>query len=99
MFLRFLQNPSVKPAVRSEAAFAKEFPVSSGSQHRKKEEDGVYGEWMPVEKKADKAGAPSVSAGAEDQSKASDSVFPEVPSQVSCPHFNLLCFFFNWISE
>ncbi|XP_026787429.1 protein SON isoform X2 [Pangasianodon hypophthalmus] len=76
-----LTNPSVKPAVRSEAAFAKEFPVSSGSQHRKKEEDGVYGEWMPVDKKTDKAGAPSASAGAEDQSKASDSVFPEAPSQ------------------
>ncbi|XP_058236121.1 protein SON isoform X3 [Hemibagrus wyckioides] len=76
-----LSNPSVKPAVRSEAAFAKEFPVSSGSQHRKKEEDGMYGEWMPVDKKTDKAGTPSASAGAEDQSKASDSVFPEAPSQ------------------
>ncbi|XP_060716752.1 protein SON isoform X2 [Tachysurus vachellii] len=76
-----LSNPSVKPAVRTEAAFAKEFPVSSGSQHRKKEEDGMYGEWMPVDKKTDKAGAPSASAGAEDQSKANDSVFPEAPSQ------------------
>ncbi|KAK3529772.1 hypothetical protein QTP86_003028 [Hemibagrus guttatus] len=76
-----LSNPSVKPAVRSEAAFAKEFPVSSGSQHRKKEEDGIYGEWMPVDKKTDKAGTPSASAGAEDQTKANDSVFPEAPSQ------------------
>ncbi|TSK17822.1 Protein SON [Bagarius yarrelli] len=76
-----LSNPSVKPAVRSEAAFAKEFPVSSGSQHRKKEEDGVYGEWMPVDKKTEKAGAPSAPAGAEDQGKASDSVFPQAPSQ------------------
>ncbi|XP_053472215.1 protein SON isoform X4 [Ictalurus furcatus] len=76
-----LSNPSVKPAVRSEAAFAKEFPVSSGSQHRRKEEDGVYGEWMPVDKKTEKAGDPSVSAGAEEQSKANDSVFPEAPSQ------------------
>ncbi|KAM9455170.1 uncharacterized protein sonb isoform 2-T2 [Clarias gariepinus] len=76
-----LSNPSVKPTVRSEAAFAKEFPVSSGSQHRKKEEDGVYGEWMPVDKKTDKAGTPSVSSGAEDQTKVSDSVFPEAPSQ------------------
>lgn len=82
----FLQNTSVKPAVRSEAAFAKEFPVSSGSQHRKKEEDGMYGEWMPVDKKTDKAGTPSASAGAEDQSKASDSVFPEAPSQVTVSH-------------
>lgn len=85
-----LQNPSVKPAVRSEAAFAKEFPVSSGSQHRKKEEDGLYGEWMPVDKKTDKAGAPAASAGAEDQSKANDSVFPEAPSQVTAPHCRLL---------
>ncbi|KAF7689690.1 hypothetical protein HF521_013043 [Silurus meridionalis] len=76
-----LSNPSVKPAVRSEAAFAKEFPVSSGSQHRKKEEDGVYGEWVPVDKKTEKAGAPSASAEAEDQSKAKDSVFPEAPTQ------------------
>lgn len=93
MSLPLLQNPSVKPAVRSEAAFAKEFPVSSGSQHRKKEEDRVYGEWMPVEKKTDKAGPPSVSAGTEDKSKASDSVFPEAPSQVSSTHLKLLCFF------
>uniref|UniRef100_A0A8B9J409 SON DNA and RNA binding protein n=2 Tax=Astyanax mexicanus TaxID=7994 RepID=A0A8B9J409_ASTMX len=63
-----LCNPSVKPAVRSEAAFAKEFPVSSGSQHRKKEGDGAYGEWVPVDKKNDK-------------SKDNDSVFPEAPSQ------------------
>lgn len=63
--------------------------MSSGSQHRKKEEDGVYGEWMPVDKKTDKAGTPSVSSGAEDQTKVSDSVFPEAPSQVSFPHFRL----------
>lgn len=49
-----INNPSVRPAagVRSDAAYAKEFPVSSGSQHRKKEgEGGAYGEWVPVEKK------------------------------------------------
>ncbi|XP_056309956.1 protein SON-like [Danio aesculapii] len=44
-----LGNTSIKPGVRTEAAFAKEFPVSSGSQHRKKEGDGAYGEWVPVE--------------------------------------------------
>lgn len=71
--------------------------MSSGSQHRKKEDDGAYGEWMPVEKKPDKAGTPSVSAGAEDQTKASDSVFPEAPSQVSSPHLRLLCFFLNFM--
>ena len=37
--------------MRSDAAYAKEFPVSSGSQHRKKGGEGAYGEWVPVEKK------------------------------------------------
>ncbi|XP_062303725.1 protein SON isoform X1 [Osmerus eperlanus] len=48
-----INNASVRPAVgvRSDAAYAKEFPVSSGSQHRKKEGEGAYGEWVPVEKK------------------------------------------------
>ncbi|KAM6893515.1 protein SON-like [Xenentodon cancila] len=38
---------------------AKEFPVSSGSQHRKKEGEGqaAYGEWVPVERTTDKATA------------------------------------------
>lgn len=75
-----LGNTSVKPGVRTEAAFAKEFPVSSGSQHRKKEGDGAYGEWVPVEKKAEKPSASSSSA-TEETSKDSDSVFPEAPSQ------------------
>lgn len=30
------QNSTVRPAVRSDAGMAKEFPVSSGCQHRKK---------------------------------------------------------------
>lgn len=86
------QITSVKPGVRTEAAFAKEFPVSSGSQHRKKEADGAYGEWVPVEKKIEKppASVPasvsaSVSASSEtkEASKENDSVFPEAPSQVS----------------
>ncbi|XP_039979232.1 protein SON-like [Xiphias gladius] len=43
---------------------AKEFPVSSGSQHRKKEGEalGAYGEWVPVDKTADKAAAASTKA-------------------------------------
>lgn len=94
------QNTSVKPAVRTEAAFAKEFPVSSGSQHRKKEADGAYGEWVPVEKKTEK---PSVSSSAEteESNKDSDSVFPEAPSQVGfwCLYYEIdpkfCCFFFN----
>eukprot|EP00063_Salmo_salar_P032469 XP_014007304.1 PREDICTED: protein SON-like isoform X2 [Salmo salar] len=63
-----LNNASVRPspalAVRSEAAFAKEFPVSSGSQHRKKEGDGggAYGEWVTVDKKAEKAKAAATKA-------------------------------------
>uniref|UniRef100_A0A3Q0SS40 SON DNA binding protein n=1 Tax=Amphilophus citrinellus TaxID=61819 RepID=A0A3Q0SS40_AMPCI len=31
-----INNPTVRPVVRSDAGMAKEFPVSSGSQHRKK---------------------------------------------------------------
>ncbi|XP_026157820.1 protein SON isoform X2 [Mastacembelus armatus] len=56
-----INNTTVRPAVRSDAGIAKEFPVSSGSQHRKKEGEtpGAYGEWVPVEKAADKpASAP-----------------------------------------
>ncbi|XP_043093851.1 protein SON isoform X2 [Puntigrus tetrazona] len=75
-----LGNTSLKPAVRTEAVFAKEFPVSSGSQHRKKEADGAYGEWVPVEKKAEKPSASS-SSGTEETGKDNDSVFPEAPSQ------------------
>ncbi|XP_051993100.1 protein SON-like isoform X2 [Xyrauchen texanus] len=75
-----LSSTSVKPAVRTEAVFAKEFPVSSGSQHRKKEADGAYGEWVPVEKKTEKPSA-SGSAETEESSKDNDSVFPEAPSQ------------------
>ncbi|XP_051561300.1 protein SON-like isoform X2 [Myxocyprinus asiaticus] len=75
-----LSSTSIKPAVRTEAVFAKEFPVSSGSQHRKKEADGVYGEWVPVKKKTEKPSA-SGSAETEESSKDNDSVFPEAPSQ------------------
>ncbi|XP_034407841.1 protein SON isoform X2 [Cyclopterus lumpus] len=52
-----INNTTVRPAVRSDAGMAKEFPVSSGCQHRKKEGDalGAYGEWVPVDKTADKA--------------------------------------------
>lgn len=75
-----LGNTSIKPAVRTEAVFAKEFPVSSGSQHRQKEADGAYGEWVKVEKKPEKPSASS-SSGPEETSKEKDSVFPEAPSQ------------------
>ncbi|XP_051283639.1 protein SON isoform X1 [Dicentrarchus labrax] len=56
-----INNTTVRPAVRSDAGMAKEFPVSSGSQHRKKEGEslGAYGEWVPVDKTADKAAAAS----------------------------------------
>lgn len=56
-----INNTTVRPAVRSDAGMAKEFPVSSGCQHRKKEGEtlGVYGEWVPVEKSAEKAAATS----------------------------------------
>ncbi|KAM6945326.1 uncharacterized protein sonb [Aplochiton taeniatus] len=59
-----LNNMSVRPAPRSDAAYAKEFPVSSGSQHRKKEGEGVYGEWVAVDKKEEKAKAAAAAAKA-----------------------------------
>uniref|UniRef100_A0A3B3RHW9 Protein SON-like n=1 Tax=Paramormyrops kingsleyae TaxID=1676925 RepID=A0A3B3RHW9_9TELE len=80
-----LSNPSAKSAVRTEAAFAKEFPVSSGSQHRKKESEGDYGEWVPIDRKAerDKAASASIlrSTAGEEECKDSSSVFPDVPLQ------------------
>ncbi|XP_070711663.1 protein SON [Pempheris klunzingeri] len=56
-----INNTTVRPAVRSDAGMAKEFPVSSGSQHRKKEGEmlGAYGEWVPVDKTADKTSVAS----------------------------------------
>lgn len=52
-FISF-KTPSIKPAPppqpKNQVSLSKEFPVSSGSQHRKKEADSVYGEWVPVEK-------------------------------------------------
>ncbi|XP_029924499.1 protein SON isoform X3 [Myripristis murdjan] len=61
-----INNMSVRPAVRSDAGMAKEFPVSSGSQHRKKEGEapGAYGEWVPVDKAADKINAAATSSKA-----------------------------------
>ncbi|KAG5833412.1 hypothetical protein ANANG_G00275660 [Anguilla anguilla] len=75
-----LSNSSAKPVAKTEAAFAKEFPVSSGSQHRKKEGEGAYGEWVPVDKKNEKTAA-ATAAAAEEESKDSDSVFPDAPLQ------------------
>ncbi|XP_023141882.2 protein SON isoform X1 [Amphiprion ocellaris] len=56
-----INNTTVRPAVRSDAGMAKEFPVSSGSQHRKKEGEGlgVYGEWVPIDKTTEKASVSS----------------------------------------
>ncbi|KAM9320386.1 protein SON [Gastrophryne carolinensis] len=48
-----LLNPNLKPALKTPVTLTKEFPVSSGSQHRKKESDKVYGEWVPVDKKSE----------------------------------------------
>ncbi|XP_015280431.1 PREDICTED: protein SON isoform X2 [Gekko japonicus] len=46
-----LTTPTIKPAPpKNQVTLTKEFPVSSGSQHRKKEADSAYGEWVPVEK-------------------------------------------------
>ncbi|XP_069800703.1 protein SON isoform X2 [Dendropsophus ebraccatus] len=49
-----LLNPSLKPAPKNQVTLTKEFPVSSGSQHRKKE-DKVYGEWVPVDKNSEES--------------------------------------------
>ncbi|XP_074520771.1 uncharacterized protein sonb isoform X2 [Halichoeres trimaculatus] len=71
-----INNTTVRPAVRSDAGMAKEFPVSSGCQHRKKEGEtlGAYGET------AAGAGLPEVE---EEPAFVSDgdSVFPEPPLQ------------------
>ncbi|XP_066455119.1 protein SON isoform X3 [Eleutherodactylus coqui] len=50
-----LLNPSLKPAPKNQVTLTKEFPVSSGSQHRKKESDKVYGEWVPVDKNTEES--------------------------------------------
>ncbi|NWT45958.1 SON protein, partial [Chroicocephalus maculipennis] len=56
-YFYFFKTPSIKPAPppqpKNQVSLSKEFPVSSGSQHRKKEADSVYGEWVPVEKGKD----------------------------------------------
>ncbi|XP_070606472.1 protein SON [Erythrolamprus reginae] len=49
-----LTTPTIKPTPpKNQVTLTKEFPVSSGSQHRKKEADSAYGEWVPVEKNKD----------------------------------------------
>ncbi|XP_053166572.1 protein SON isoform X2 [Hemicordylus capensis] len=49
-----LSTPTIKPTPpKTQVILTKEFPVSSGSQHRKKEADSAYGEWVPVEKNKD----------------------------------------------
>uniref|UniRef100_H3DAE7 SON DNA binding protein n=1 Tax=Tetraodon nigroviridis TaxID=99883 RepID=H3DAE7_TETNG len=59
-----INNTTIRPTGRSDAGIAKEFPVSSGSQHRKKEgEVDPYGEWVPVEKAPVKDGAESNDSG------------------------------------
>ncbi|CAL8309094.1 unnamed protein product [Merluccius merluccius] len=77
-----INNMSVRPAVRSDAGIAKEFPVSSGSQHRKKEGEapGAYGEWVPVEKMSDKAAKAVAAAAAVIKAAASATSAPAVSS-------------------
>lgn len=56
--------------------------MSSGSQHRKKEADSVYGEWVPVEKNGE-------------ENKDDDNVFSSnLPSEVSKRNivFFVFCF-------
>ncbi|CAK6979046.1 protein SON [Scomber scombrus] len=87
-----INNTTVRPAVRSDAGMAKEFPVSSGCQHRKKEGEtqGAYGEWVPVDKSADEAAAasrkapsaaPTVTSTASSGESAAAAVLPVVVEQ------------------
>ncbi|XP_007541429.1 protein SON isoform X1 [Poecilia formosa] len=91
-----INNTTVRPTSRSDAEMAKEFPVSSGSQHRKKEGEGVvaYGEWVPVEKTADKStstgkksvsNAPSATPTLLSGEAASDAGLPDVMEQQVAP--------------
>uniref|UniRef100_G1KD19 G-patch domain-containing protein n=1 Tax=Anolis carolinensis TaxID=28377 RepID=G1KD19_ANOCA len=64
-----LTTPTVKPPPpKNQVTLTKEFPVSSGSQHRKKEADSAYGEWVPVDK---------------NKEEKKDDVFPNPPVDIS----------------
>ncbi|KAK5617285.1 hypothetical protein CRENBAI_008587 [Crenichthys baileyi] len=91
-----INSTTARPSVRSDADMAKEFPVSSGSQHRKKEGEGVvaYGEWVPVEKTADKAtvtakkavsNVPSATSTLPSSETASEPGLPDVIEQQPAP--------------
>ncbi|XP_059183985.1 protein SON [Centropristis striata] len=88
-----INNTTVRPAVRSDAGMAKEFPVSSGCQHRKKEGEtlGAYGEWVPVDKTSDKAAAASKKAlttvpiATATSSSGETATAPDVPEVVEQP--------------
>ncbi|XP_019723710.1 protein SON isoform X2 [Hippocampus comes] len=70
-------NTTVRPTARSDAGMAKEFPVSSGSQHRKKESQttDAYGDWVPVEKTSDETKSAAVpEAAASSSSDTSESL-------------------------
>ncbi|KAL6115592.1 son [Pungitius sinensis] len=86
-----INNTTVRPAVRSDAGMAKEFPVSSGSQHRKKEGEalGAYGEWVLVDKAAEKAAAATRKALATvaiaTANSAGETMTPVLPEVVEQP--------------
>ncbi|XP_037618171.1 protein SON isoform X1 [Sebastes umbrosus] len=88
-----INNTTVRPTVRSDAGMAKEFPVSSGSQHRKKEGEalGAYGEWVPVDKAAEKAAASrkalttAPAATASSSSSGETATAPGLPEVVEQP--------------
>ncbi|XP_061571760.1 serine/arginine repetitive matrix protein 2-like [Cololabis saira] len=77
-----IANTSVRPGGRSDVSMAKEFPVSSGCQHRKKEGEGqaAYGEWVPVDRTADKAAAAAAAAAATALSKSQAGVSTVKPA-------------------
>lgn len=60
--------------------------MSSGSQHRKKEADSVYGEWVPVEKNGE-------------ENKDDDNVFSSnLPSEVSREYYYFNFYFFLYLN-
>ncbi|XP_057686640.1 protein SON [Corythoichthys intestinalis] len=77
-----INSATVRPTARSDAGKAKEFPVSSGSQHRKKESKTLdaYGDWVPVEKTSeDTKNAVSVATVSSSSGSSEALKAPELP--------------------
>ncbi|XP_061538746.1 protein SON isoform X2 [Phycodurus eques] len=77
-----ISNTIVRPTARSDAGMAKEFPVSSGSQHRKKESKTLdaYGDWVPVDKTPEEPKTTVSTAVASSSSGISETSKAELPA-------------------